>query len=387
MARRQQGQIIPKGERTWLVRVYAGRDEAGKRIYPSREIEGTYKQASDALNDMLHAAGKGSLVKPQKETLRAFADRWLKGKLNLSAKTRRDYEHLLKKHVYPMLGGRPVQKITLLDISMLYGSLISDRGLSARTVRYVHAVVNQVFGYAVITNVVTKNPCEHAELPKMEQHSGGDTLSFEETAQFLDHPTQQTDRLRALWRLLLTAGMRPQEALALRWIDFSPASGISVARSLQEVLPGKWIAAETVKSTNSVRQVVLSAITVNILEQHRKAQIAEILKQGAKYTRNDLIFATRTGHHFTPPNIRRWWKKALKDAGVRAVRLYDSRHTNISQELSTGANPVEVAARHGHNPQTMMRVYAHVIPGQAAQAPAAVELRLQAVRDAKQREA
>jgi hypothetical protein len=41
------GQIIPRGERTWLVRVFMGRDsESGKRKYVNKTIHGTLRDAA-----------------------------------------------------------------------------------------------------------------------------------------------------------------------------------------------------------------------------------------------------------------------------------------------------------------------------------------------------
>ena len=45
------GQIIPRGERTWLVRVFMGRDsESGKRKYVNKTIHGTLRDAQAYLS-------------------------------------------------------------------------------------------------------------------------------------------------------------------------------------------------------------------------------------------------------------------------------------------------------------------------------------------------
>jgi integrase len=48
------GQIIPRGERTWLVRIFLGRDpQTGKRLYRGHTIHGTKKDAQSYLNRSL----------------------------------------------------------------------------------------------------------------------------------------------------------------------------------------------------------------------------------------------------------------------------------------------------------------------------------------------
>lgn len=375
---RNRGQIIRKGEGKWLVRVYVGRDASKKRAYSSKLVEGTYKQADQERTRLLRDKDTGTFVAPCKLSLAAYLEQWLETKRGLSPKTLRDYEHRMEKDVLPTLGLMKLAHITPLLISKLYGSLSSDRKLSPRTVRYTHTVLSQALEQAVAWNMISRNPCEHVELPRMKKGGGGDILSFEETAQLLDHNEKSGDRLFALWRVLLTAGLRPQEALALKWADMGGAF-LTIRSALKEVRPGVWEPEEETK-TGVGRQVILSEETVSALLKHRQRQAAEILAQGSMYIRNDYIFATRTGNHFNMPNIRRWWKAALARAEVRTVRLYDTRHTNISQELSLGGNVKEIAERHGHDPQTMMKVYAHCMPGAGQHAPAAVEQRLQLVQ-------
>src|SRR5262245_3756431 len=39
------GQIIPRGKSTWLVRIFLGVDQRGKRIYKNHTVHGTKKDA------------------------------------------------------------------------------------------------------------------------------------------------------------------------------------------------------------------------------------------------------------------------------------------------------------------------------------------------------
>lgn len=56
------GQIINRGERTWLVRVYLGPDETGKRRYHNRTVHGNKKDAEGILTDLLKARNSGTLT-------------------------------------------------------------------------------------------------------------------------------------------------------------------------------------------------------------------------------------------------------------------------------------------------------------------------------------
>jgi hypothetical protein len=52
---RKVGQIVARGERKWLVRVYLGRDrETRKRRYHNRTLCGSLRQAQEYLTKRLH---------------------------------------------------------------------------------------------------------------------------------------------------------------------------------------------------------------------------------------------------------------------------------------------------------------------------------------------
>jgi len=51
-------------------------------------------------------------------------------------------------YVRPSLEGRPLAKVTPLDVQAVYGKII-EKGLSARTVRYTHAVLRSALQQAV----------------------------------------------------------------------------------------------------------------------------------------------------------------------------------------------------------------------------------------------
>ena len=73
------GQLINRGERKWLVRIYLGRDVVtGKRKYHNKTVYGTKRDAQKYLNGVLREIDLGRFVEPQKMPLNAFLDKWLK---------------------------------------------------------------------------------------------------------------------------------------------------------------------------------------------------------------------------------------------------------------------------------------------------------------------
>jgi integrase len=76
-----------------------------------------------------------------------------------------------------------------------------------------------------------------------------------------------------------------------------------------------------------------------------------------------LVFPGARGGHLDLHNFRaRDWHPAVESAGVdRTVRIYDLRHTFISNALAAGLSTFEVARFAGTAVQMIDRTYGHLV--------------------------
>jgi len=131
--------------------------------------------------------------------------------------------------------------ITFVDVQSLYRELL-DRGLSARPIRYTHAVLRSALKQAARWKLLLANSAELVDLPRHTRSNSG-VLSVEQARTFMaaiaGHPYE------ALFALAMTTGMRPSEYLALTWADIDLVRGtVSVSRTL-EWKKGGWQFADT----------------------------------------------------------------------------------------------------------------------------------------------
>lgn len=173
--------------------------------------------------------------------------------------------------------------------------------------------------------------------------------------------TAREDRWHALWEILTLSGLRPGEALGLKWSDVI-ANTIGVQRALLRA-GEQWVIAEP-KTRRSRRTVPLAASTMKALQSHRRLQAQEKLKAGANYRDNDFVFANSTGMPIDIKNITaRHFRKVLATAGLPIIRLYDLRHTAATLMLAAGVNPKVASERLGHSTIVLtMDTYSHVLP-------------------------
>jgi len=71
------GQIIKRGEKNWVVRIFMGRDGNGKRRYMNKTIRGTKKAADTYLSKTLTEISAGTFVESSPTTVEGYLQKWL----------------------------------------------------------------------------------------------------------------------------------------------------------------------------------------------------------------------------------------------------------------------------------------------------------------------
>ena len=148
--------------------------------------------------------------------------------------------------------------------------------------------------------------------------------------------------------------MRTSELVGLEWGDIDWLRGEAhVTRAMTQAAKGK---AEVTKTTSGRRSIKLLGPALEAL----KAQKA------FTYLANQEVFQNpRTGERWAGdgPIRKTLWMYALKKAGVRYRRPYQTRHTYASMMLSAGEHPMWVAQQMGHSDWTMIaRIYGRWMP-------------------------
>ena len=355
------GQLMQRGPDRWLIRVYKGRNATGKRIYINQTVRGPKREAERALRQLLTSKDSGALVRTTRQTLATYLADWLSRwcKPRVRAGTLDDYAGLIERHINPALGHHRLAHLTSDDIQGLYNAM-TERGLSARTVRYTHAVLRSALKHALKSQLLTRNPADLTELPRHERREMR-AMGSVDAGRFLT--AAKSDEWYALWLLLLTGGLRPGEALGLKWGDLD-GNRLHIQRALIPGSKGTW-KLEDVKTERSRRVVVLPETTARALVNHRRKQVEQRLAAGQHYQDFGLVFAMPSG---APPDYRglvqAHFKRVLKRAELPpSLRVYDLRHTAATLLLQLGENPKIVAERLGHSTVTQtLDTYSHVLP-------------------------
>lgn len=100
-----------------------------------------------------------------------YLDKWLEevAKLRLRESTFTSYEAILRNYVKAFLGAKRLSDLQAYEVQELYNDL-KNRGLSSRTIRYTHVVLSSAMKQAVKWRIITQNPCELCDLPRLERN-------------------------------------------------------------------------------------------------------------------------------------------------------------------------------------------------------------------------
>lgn len=158
---------------------------------------------------------------------------------------------------------------------------------------------------------------------------------------------------------LLTLGLRPSEAIGLRWGHIDLTRGeVTICESLSRAPDGKTAGyARQRKSTKTgnARTLTLPQSVLTMLQGR--------LAETGNPAPDDLVFTSATGKPIDDRNFaQRVWRPLLAKAGVPYRRPYTCRHTLLSHLIERGASLPQAAYVAGHaNTRMVSDTYGHMI--------------------------
>lgn len=292
---------------------------------------------------------------------------------------------MIENYIVPNIGHMRLQQVRPMTLTKLYADLLDHGGkdgqpLSRRTVNYVHATLRKALNDAVqVEGLLPSNPALRAKKPKSKGHAQApDVWDAAQLRLFLglvkDH------QWFALYRLAAYSGARRGELLALRWSDVDSTGKSIRVRASAGLVENQRLEGAT--KSGRERRVSLDDVTLAALKAHRKEQMKNQAVAGEAWEDTGLVFVNGLGKPIYPTAptqrlaktieeyaaINEAKPKAARGPALPHIRFHDLRHVHATLLLKAGVPVHVVAARLGHaDPSVTLRVYAHVIPEQAAE--------------------
>ena len=346
----------------WELVVQLPRDATTARARQlSRTVHGTKREAQRALAALVTEVSAGKITSST-TTLRELLTRWLDHVADqLSPTTVREYRRLVSKMIEPDLGKLTLRRVTTQRLDAYYATLSRERGLSAASVRHVHAVLRGSLGQAVRWGWIPTNPAASASPPKIRRReinppAIGDTRALLATAD------EQDPSFGALLRVLAATGARRGEVCGLRWSDIDRGSRtLAIQRSVASVTGGT-VVKDT--KTHAARRIAIDPETLAVLDAQRvrMEELAAVCR--LEFDPDGFVFTSEPdgSQPLHPDTVTGNFRRICDRVGLTGVRLHDLRHLHATQLLAAGVPVRTVSGRLGHaNAATTLNVYAHFL--------------------------
>ena len=328
----------PKGSGVWWIFVNHTGQRRSKKIGTDKAFA---RKVAKKLDAKLTLGDMGFMGKKKKILFKDYAKQTLLSP-HRKASTVRGYRSILKKHVYPKIGNRPLDEITRDDIKDLLFNA------TARQVQ-MQSVLSGIFNEAMEDGHIATNPA--ARLKKFLNNKdaalkNGD--SIEEKAHPFDEDEQKA-YIGKFWELypdvaaylftLLRTGMRVSEGIGLKPedIDFD-AMTITIRRAIVE---GELTTPKNGKS----RVVEMTPQLAAVIQEHMSKPSS--FAHGVKLF-GEWLFTNGNGNPLDAGRLRRRHYEVCEKAGIDKRGMHQLRHSYATTRLSKGHPITDVSKQLGH---------------------------------------
>jgi integrase len=309
----------------------------------------------EALQEIAKRVAAGvALTGSAKLTLGDYMPRWLES-LDLKPTTRQNYGSVVRTYLAPDLGGYRLRELTPSGIRTAFIKWHGE-GAARSSLRQVKVVLQSCLRSALLDDLISINPMDRLRARKGEKNPlpigmppKAKPVSADKIAELLG----EESTYHILIVLMVAAGVRRGEALALRWRNVDLNSGkISIVEQRIPLTGGARFAEP--KAASSVRTITLPPEAIDQLLAHRKTMRERMFANGHKLGDDTTVACRDDGAPLDPNAFGSWARR-------RGFKLHNLRHAHLSALANSGKVPIAaVSKRAGHSTiATTIATYVH----------------------------
>jgi integrase len=322
----------------------------GKRL--RRTVLGRTKQEVRDKLKALHAELDAGVRSSVGYTVRRAVEDWLREGLDgRSERTRILYTGLLQP-VLETIGAKPLRDLTAGDVRAALVQLTSR--YSTRSLQITRNSLDRAIQHAQANDLVARNVAALVRPPRGRTGRPSKSFTVDQAKTLL--AAAEGTRMHAYVGLSLLAGIRTEEARALRWdhvvrwagdaAGWQPVTsvGLDPGPDRQDqfaiyVWRSERFGGDT-KTGKSRRTLALPRRCVEALREHRKRQAGDRLRAGALWQDHGLVFASTSGTTLSANNVIRSFR-----ARARLGAAGDEAHVRVRAVSERGSGGEHRIAR------------------------------------------
>ncbi|GAA0970883.1 site-specific integrase [Acrocarpospora macrocephala] len=334
----------------WIASVTVGYTPAGKRIVKKASGE-TKTEANTKLKKIIRDYEDGLAVESSGYTVADAVRYWLQhGLKGRGSNTVALYTEFAENHVISALGARKLRDLSVEDVDRWLAG--KAQGLSTRTLKMIHGILNRSVKNAMIRDKVKRNVVDLCEVPEGRAGRKSKALTLAQAVAVMAAADRANVRMRCYVVLSLLTGARTEELRELNWshlvaFDDTRKEWVSVEEAgwdHTEYAIYVWRSVRRsgdTKTVKSRRTLKLPQKCVEALQQLWEDDGQKPADVGSR-----LVFCTKNGTALSAGNVRRDFRRVLKDAGLidKDWTPREMRHSFVSL-LSASGVPIEHISR------------------------------------------
>lgn len=261
----------------------------------------------------------------------------------LSVNTKENYAHDLNSFLQYL---ERMNHLKLTDVVredlQSYLVYLYERNLNTKTVARHLSTIRALYDYLFIEQVLTENPCQLIENPKLGRKLP-EVLSVNEVSQLLasfNNETPHEVRNKAMVELLYASGLRVSELLNLNLEDLYLEMSFIKCQ-------GKG---------DKERLVPVGEVATQELQLYLEVARPQLLKKATK-----VLFLNRFGNPMTRQGFWKILKQQAQIAGIhKPLSPHKLRHSFATHLVENGADLRLVQEMLGHSDISTTQIYTHI---------------------------
>lgn len=353
------------GKKYYMIKLYLGKDENGKRKETTRRGFKTKKEALLCEAKIKTEIANNGLLNTDVTTFKEIYELWYEGYQH----TIKESTLLVNQHIFNLLLAK-LENMQLKKITLPFcQKVINDysKQFSLAVLKKIKIYGSMILQHAVKMKIIYTNPMKDVLLPKKQDDFTSDDkdkyYSKDELKQFLKFVDNEKDiKLTAMFRLLAFTGIRKGELQALEWSDIDLTNNIININKTLALNTAKKVVLQSPKSKSSIRKISIDTQTAIILKRWKLNQKERFFKLGIRVWKQQYCFTDDINNTFLYLNFMNTnLYRICKKNNFKQIKVHGFRHTHCSLLFESGVTIQEVQDRLGHSDlKTTMSIYAHV---------------------------
>ena len=364
------GSLREKRPGVWELRIFLGRDAAGRVKHRSSVFHGKKREAARELARLaaeVHSGdGEVQVEWTTNTTVNDAISAWERnGWEDLSPSTVRRYRSIWRVHVRDTIGRKRIKALGPYEVEHYFRQL-KKQGQSEASIRQIRAFLHRSCRLArKWSGNRLPNPISGTELPDwalQEQRPQVRAPEPEEVRSLIRAARSVDSRLATFIRFMAATGARRGEVCALRWSDVDwKKSAVRLDEAIVADVGGART--KSPKNRSSIRTIALDRLTLDQLADLRAEQRSLAAASGVEVDDEAFVFSVDPSG-MTPPHpdsMSHAFSRVRRSAGVPTdLHLHSLRHFQ-STRLDAVVSDAQKQARLGWTTVHMARHYTDVV--------------------------